>query len=121
MKNLLICYPKCSTCRKAVAWLEESGIEFDYRDIKLENPDAQELKKYHEMSRLPLKKFFNTSGMIYRESGLKDRRKEMSDEEMYELLSTDGMLVKRPILVTGECVLVGFKENEWKEALLINK
>ena len=94
MKNLLICYPKCSTCRKAVAWLEESGIEFDYRDIKLENPDAQELKKYHEMSRLPLKKFFNTSGMIYRESGLKDRIKEMSDEEMYELLSTDGMLVK---------------------------
>lgn len=121
MKNLLLCYPKCSTCRKAVAWLEESGIEFDYRDIKLKNPDEEELKKFHALSHVPLKKFFNTSGLIYRESGLKDRINDMSEEAMYELLSTDGMLVKRPILVTDKYVLIGFKENEWKEALLRTK
>lgn len=121
MKKLLLCYPKCSTCRKAVSWLEENGIEFDYRDIKLENPDKEELKKIHALSRVPLKKFFNTSGLIYRESGLKDKINDMSDEDMYELLSTDGMLVKRPILIADEHVMVGFKESEWREALLIAK
>ena len=112
---LFVCYPKCSTCKKAEKWLEAKGIDFEKRDIKTENPSAVELKEWYQKSGLPLKRFFNTSGNHYKEMKLKDRLPEMSEEEQIELLSTDGMLVKRPILVDGDAVLVGFKEKEWEE------
>lgn len=112
-----ICYKKCSTCQKAKKWLEEKGIVFEERPIKEENPTAEELKKWHEMSELPLKKFFNTSGLVYKSMNLKDKLKDMTQEEQYELLATDGMLVKRPLLVGDDFVLVGFKEAEWEEKL----
>ncbi|HJC92590.1 MAG TPA: arsenate reductase family protein [Candidatus Mediterraneibacter excrementigallinarum] len=112
---LFVCYPKCSTCKKAEKWLEAKGIDFEKRDIKTENPSAGELKEWYQKSGLPLKRFFNTSGNLYKEMKLKDRLPEMSEEEQIELLSTDGMLVKRPILVDGDAVLVGFKEKEWEE------
>lgn len=111
---LFICYPKCSTCRKAKTWLEDHNISYELRDIKEENPTAQELSEWQKKSGLPLKKFFNTSGMLYREMGLKDKLKTMTDQEMLDLLATDGMLVKRPILVTDDAVLVGFKEAEYQ-------
>ena len=111
---LFICYPKCSTCRKAKTWLEDHNISYELRDIKEENPTAQELSDWQKKSGLPMKKFFNTSGMLYREMGLKDKLKTMTDREMLDLLATDGMLVKRPILVTGDAVLVGFKEAEYQ-------
>lgn len=111
---LFICYPKCSTCRKAKTWLEDHNISYELRDIKEENPTAQELSDWQKRSGLPLKKFFNTSGMLYREMGLKDKLKTMTDREMLDLLATDGMLVKRPILVTDDAVLVGFKEAEYQ-------
>lgn len=111
---LFICYPKCSTCRKAKTWLEDHNISYELRDIKEENPTAQELSEWQKKSGLPLKKFFNTSGMLYREMGLKDKLKTMTDQEMLDLLATDGMLVKRPILVTDDTVLVGFKETEYQ-------
>ncbi|HJD47702.1 MAG TPA: arsenate reductase family protein [Candidatus Mediterraneibacter norfolkensis] len=114
---LFVCYPKCSTCKKAEKWLEAKGIDFEKRDIKTENPSAEELKEWHQKSGLPLKRFFNTSGNLYKERKLKDRLPEMSEEEQIQLLSTDGMLVKRPILVDGDVVLVGFKEKEWEEKL----
>lgn len=115
---LFIEYPKCSTCKKAKKWLDDRGLDYTDRHIVEENPSAEELKAWHEKSGLPLKRFFNTSGMRYRELGLKDKLKDMSEEEQYELLSTDGMLVKRPIIVTDDGkVLVGFKEKEWEEAL----
>jgi arsenate reductase len=114
---LFVCYPKCSTCRKALAWLDEHSIEFDQRDIALDNPTIDELRLWHKMSDLPLKRFFNTSGMKYRELGLKDKLPTMTENDMYELLATDGMLVKRPLLVLDDTVLVGFREAEW-EALL---
>lgn len=113
-----ICYSRCSTCRKAKEWLEEHNIEYTERPIKEENPSAEELKEWHERSGLPLKRFFNTSGMLYKELKLKDRLPNMSEEEQYELLATDGMLVKRPLLVSDDFVLTGFKEKEWEEALL---
>lgn len=111
---LFICYPKCSTCRKAKTWLEDHNISYELRDIKEENPTAQELSEWQKKSGLPMKKFFNTSGMLYREMGLKDKLKTMTDQEMLDLLATDGMLVKRPILVTDDAVLVGFKEAEYQ-------
>lgn len=115
---LFIEYPKCSTCKKAKKWLDDRGLDYTDRHIVEDNPTAKELKAWHEKSGLPLKRFFNTSGMRYRELGLKDKLKDMSEEEQYELLSTDGMLVKRPIIVTDDGkVLVGFKEKEWEEAL----
>lgn len=114
-KILMVCYPKCSTCKKAEKFLKEKDIEYSYRDIKEENPTLEELKNWHEMSGLPLKKFFNTSGQLYRSMELKDKLKNMTDEEQYKLLSTDGMLVKRPILIKGSKVLVGFKVDEWEE------
>lgn len=114
---LFIEYPKCSTCKKAKKWLDDRGLDYTDRHIVEDNPTAKELKAWHEKSGLPLKRFFNTSGMRYRELGLKDKLKDMSEEEQYELLSTDGMLVKRPLLVYGDGVLVGFKEKEWEEAL----
>ena len=109
-----ICYPKCSTCRKAKTWLEDHNISYELRDIKEDNPTARELSDWQKRSGLPLKKFFNTSGMLYREMGLKDKLKTMTDQEMLDLLATDGMLVKRPILVTDDAVLVGFKEAEYQ-------
>ena len=114
---LFIEYPKCSTCKKAKKWLDDRGLDYTDRHIVEENPTAKELKAWHEKSGLPLKRFCNTSGMRYRELGLKDKLKDMSEEEQYELLATDGMLVKRPLLVYDNGVLVGFKEKEWKEAL----
>lgn len=115
METLLIWYPKCGTCRNAKKWLDEHGIEVLTRHIVEENPTKEELKHFWELSSFPLKKFFNTSGILYRELGLKDKLKEMSEEEMLSLLSTNGMLVKRPILVQDRKVLVGFKEAEWKQ------
>ena len=118
MKDLLfIEYPQCTTCKKAKKWLEEHAVSYTDRNIKVENPSADELKQWHEKSGLSLKRFFNTSGMLYREMGLKDKLPGMSDEEQYELLATDGMLVKRPILVTEDKVLTGFREKEWEEAV----
>ncbi len=114
---LFIEYPKCTTCRKAKKWLEDHGVSFADRHIKEENPSVEELKQWHQRSGLPLKRFFNTSGMLYREMGLKDRLGSMSEEEQFELLASDGMLVKRPILISGEKVLVGFREKEWEDIL----
>lgn len=112
---LFIEYPKCTTCRKAKKWLEDHGVSFTDRDIREDNPSADELKQWHQRSGLPLKRFFNTSGMLYREMGLKDKLGSMSEEEQIELLASDGMLVKRPLLITGEKVLAGFREKEWEE------
>ena len=110
-----ICYPRCTTCQKAKAWLDTNKIEYELRDIKLDNPTFEELSAWYRQSGLPLKKFFNTSGLLYKSLDLKNRLPEMSDEEMLKLLSTDGMLVKRPLLISEECVLVGFNEAQWKE------
>ena len=115
---LFLEYPKCSTCKKAQKWLDESGAEYTLRDIKTDNPTAEELKTWWEKSGLPLKRFFNTSGNIYKEMKLKDKLPEMSEEEQLALLATDGMLVKRPILVAEDKILVGAKEKEWEEYLM---
>ena len=115
---LFVCYPKCSTCMKAKKWLEEKGLEYELRDIKTDNPTAEELKEWHQKSGLPLKRFFNTSGNLYKEMKLKDRLPDMGEEEQFALLASDGMLVKRPILVDGEKILVGFREKEWEEKLI---
>lgn len=112
---LFIQYAKCSTCKKAKKWLDEHGISYTDRPIKEENPTADELKQWHAKSGLPLKRFFNTSGMLYKEMKLKDKLPTMSDEEQYRLLASDGMLVKRPLVVTEDTVLVGFREKEWEE------
>jgi arsenate reductase len=114
---LFVCYPRCSTCRKAREWLVARGIAFSERNIKTDNPTADELRAWHAKSGLPLKRFWNTSGIPYRELGVKEKLKEMSDDEQFELLATDGMLVKRPILVSDDIVLVGFREEEWEAAL----
>lgn len=117
MQNLFLCYSKCSTCKKAEKWLTDNGIEFEKRDIKNENPNIDELKAWHEKSKLPLKKFFNTSGQAYKALGLKEKLCDMTENEMYSVLAEDGMLVKRPIFVSGDTVLVGFKEIIWEESL----
>ena len=115
---LFLCYPKCSTCRKAQKWLDEHDVDYDIRDIKTDNPDLAELELWHQDSGLPLKKFFNTSGQLYRSLELSKKLPGMSDAEQYALLASDGMLVKRPILVTDDNkVLVGFKEDQWAETL----
>ena len=115
---LLVWYPKCTTCQKAKAWLEAKGITPDTRDIKTDNPTEEELRRWHAASGLPLKRFFNTSGLQYKALGLKDKLPGMSEDEQFALLATDGMLVKRPILVLDDGrVLVGFREAEWAEAL----
>ena len=111
----ILCYPGCTTCKKAVKWLDEKGVEYEYRDIKEKNPKKSELKKWIRASGLPVKKFFNTSGQLYREMQLKDKLPEMSEADMIDLLATDGLLVKRPLLITDDKVLVGFKEAEWEE------
>jgi len=112
-----ICYPKCTTCQKAKKWLDDNGIEYELRDIKTDNPTQDELALWYEKSGLPLKKFFNTSGLLYKSMELKDKLPGMSEAEMLRLLSTDGMLVKRPLLVGGDFVLIGFKEADWAEKL----
>ena len=111
---LLIQYPPCSTCQKAKKWLDEHGLNYTERHIKEDNPGYDELKSWYEMSGLPLKRFFNTSGLMYKSMNLKDRLPAMSEEEQLRLLATDGMLVKRPIIVDGETVLTGFREAEWE-------
>lgn len=115
---LFIQYAKCSTCKKAKNWLKEKGISYTDRPIKEENPTADELKEWHIKSGLPLKRFFNTSGMLYKEMKLKDKLPAMSEKEQYKLLATDGMLVKRPLVITEDAVLVGFREKEWEDVLL---
>ena len=115
---LFVCYPKCSTCKKAEAWLDAHGLEHSVRDIKLDRPSEAELRVWHEKSGLPLRRFFNTSGLLYKDLKLKEHLPKMSEDEMFALLATDGMLVKRPILVTDETVLVGFREAAWTAALL---
>ena len=112
-----LCYPRCSTCQKAKKWLDERGIAYELRDIKEQNPTAAELRAWREKSGLPLKRFFNTSGLQYKALGLKEKLPAMTEEEQFGLLATDGMLVKRPILVTEERVLVGFREAEYEAAL----
>ena len=112
---LFICYPRCTTCQKANRWLDERGVSYTYRHIAEDNPSEAELFEWHARSGLPLKKFFNTSGMLYKELGLKDKLPTMSDDEQYKLLATNGMLVKRPLLVSDDFVLVGFRIEEWEK------
>lgn len=114
---LFVEYPKCSTCKKAKKWLDDNKLVYTDRHIKEENPTVEELKEWHKKSGLPLKRFFNTSGNLYKELGLKDKLSAMTEEEQYELLATDGMLIKRPIIVTEDKVFTGFKEETWKELL----
>lgn len=114
---LFIEYPKCSTCQKAKKWLDKNGVEYTDRHIVENNPTYEELKEWHERSGLPLKKFFNTSGMLYKSMQLKDKLPTMSDDEQLKLLATDGMLVKRPLIVSDDFVLTGFREKEWTEKL----
>lgn len=111
---LLIEYPKCTTCQKAARWLKENGFSFDRRHIKEDHPNAKELEEWHRKSGLPLKRFFNTSGLLYKELGLKDKLPGMSEQAQLDLLATDGMLVKRPIVITEDLILVGFREKEWE-------
>jgi len=113
-----LCYPKCSTCQKAKAFLDQHDLAYTLRDITLQNPTAEELAVWQSSSGLPLRKFFNTSGLLYRSLGLKDRLSTMSESEQRDLLATDGMLVKRPLLIDGTRVLLGFREDVWTEALL---
>ncbi|SHE57456.1 arsenate reductase [Tissierella praeacuta DSM 18095] len=117
MKYLFLCYPKCSTCNKARKWLDENNIKYEERNIKENNPREDELKEWIGKSHYPIKRFFNTSGNIYKELGLKDKLADMSDDEKIKLLATDGMLVKRPIIIGEEVVLVGFKAEEWENNL----
>ncbi len=112
---LFIEYPKCSTCKKAKKWLDDHNITYTDRHIVEENPTYDELKEWYIRSGLPLKKFFNTSGMLYKEQKLKDRLSEMSEDEQLQLLATNGMIVKRPLVVKDDCILVGFKETEWEQ------
>ena len=114
---LFLCYPKCSTCQKAKKWLDDRKIDYSLRDIKLENPSYEELDQWHRRSGLPLKKFFNTSGLIYKSMNLKDKLSALSEDEMLKLLDTDGMLVRRPLLIGKDFVLIGFREDDWAERL----
>lgn len=114
---LFIEYPKCTTCQKAKKWLDENGIAYVDRHIKEQNPTYEELKEWYEKSGLPLKKFFNTSGMLYKSMGLKDKLTDMSEDEQLKLLATDGMLVKRPVVIADGVILTGFREKEWTEKL----
>lgn len=117
MSTTILCYDRCSTCKKALKWMEERGYSYEMRPIREQNPTKEELKAWWGRSHLPLKRFFNTSGNLYKELGLKDKLPQMSEEEQLELLSTDGMLVKRPLLVSDKGVFPGFREKEWEELL----
>ena len=110
-----ICYPRCTTCQKAKKWLDENNVEYELRDIKLDNPTFDELSEWYKKSSLPLKKFFNTSGLLYKSLELKNKLPEMTEDDMLKLLASDGMLVKRPLLVGDDFVIVGFKEEEYKK------
>ena len=112
-----VCYPKCTTCQKAKKWLDENRIEYGLRDIKTDRPSFEELAAWHKLSGLPLKKFFNTCGLLYKSMALKDKLPQMSEDDMLRLLATDGMLVKRPLLIGDDFVLVGFREAEWQTRL----
>ena len=112
------CYSRCTTCKNALKWLDDIGIKYELIDIKADHPDEKTLRTLYKMSGLPLKRFFNTSGQIYREMELSKKLPDMSEDEMFALLASDGMLVKRPLLITGDKVLTGFKESDWKECLL---
>jgi arsenate reductase len=114
----IYCYNKCTTCKKALKWLDNNGIAYELTDIKTDHPDEASLREYHKLSGLPLKRFFNTSGIQYREMELSKKLPEMSEDEQFALLATDGMLVKRPLVIRDGFVLVGFREEEWKEKLL---
>ena len=111
------CYSKCTTCKKALKWLDEKGVKYQLLDIKEEHPDEKTLRALHKMSGLPLKRFFNTSGMLYRELELSKKLPDMSEDEQFKLLASDGMIVKRPLLITNDRVLTGFKEKDWEEAI----
>ena len=115
--NKVYCYPRCTTCKKAVKWLEENGIDYEYKHIVEETPSKEDIKKYYKESGLPLKRFFNTSGNVYKELNLKEKLAEMSEDEQFELLASNGMVLKRPLLIGKDFVLVGFKEAEWIEKL----
>ena len=110
---IFLCYPKCTTCQKARKWLDDNKIEYEFRDIKLDHPTLDDLTEWHKKSGLPLKKFFNTSGLLYKSLDLKNKLPTMSEDEMLALLASDGMLVKRPLVIGEDFVFVGFKENEW--------
>lgn len=112
-----ICYPRCTTCQRAKSWLDDNNIEYELRDIKLENPTLGELTAWYKKSGLPLRKFFNTSGLLYKSLDLKNKLPTMTEGEMLELLASDGMLVKRPLVIADDFILVGFKETEWREAI----
>ena len=112
-----ICYPKCTTCQKAKKWLDDNGYEYELRDIKLDNPTLSELAEWYGKSGLPLKRFFNTSGLLYKSMDLKNKLADMSEDEMLKLLATDGMLVKRPLLIGEGFVLIGFRQSEWEEKI----
>lgn len=114
---LFVCYPKCTTCQKAKKWLDDHNVEYELRNIKEENPSAEELKEWYKKSGLDIKKFFNTSGLLYKSMNLKDKLPEMSEDEKLELLASDGMLVKRPLLISDDRVLVGFRETAYEEVL----
>lgn len=111
---IVICYPKCSTCQKALKWLDDNGIVYTQRDIKVDNPTYSELKKWYKQSGLELKRFVNTSGLLYKSMNLKDKLPTMNEDEILKLLATDGMLVKRPLVVKDDIVLTGFKQKEWE-------
>lgn len=115
--NKVYCYSKCSTCKKALKWLDDNKVKYELIDIKEDHPDESALREYHKKSGLPLKRFFNTSGMLYRDMELSKRLPDMSEDEQFKLLASDGLLVKRPLLVAGDKVLTGFKESEWREVL----
>ena len=115
MNTIILCYEKCSTCKKALQWLDERGAAYTVRPIKQEHPSAEELRLWQQKSGLPLRRFFNTSGMLYRELGLKDKLDTMTEEEQLQLLASDGMLVKRPLLVSDDKVILGFRESEWEK------
>ena len=117
MGVLILQYPPCTTCKRAKAWLDERGVDYEARNIKEENPTVEELKAWHQKSGLPLKRFFNTSGLAYKALGLKDRLPTMTEEEQYQLLASDGMLVKRPLAIGEDFVLVGFRQEQWQERL----
>lgn len=117
MSYLFLEYPKCTTCKRAKKWLEQNGVDFIDRDIKLDNPTKEELKLWLDKSGLEIKKFFNTSGVLYREQGMKDKIKTLSEDELLDILASDGMMVKRPLIIGEDKVLVGFKEPEWESNL----
>ena len=116
--NKVYCYSRCSTCKKALKWLDDNNIKYEQIDIKEDHPDEASLREFHKKSGLPLKRFFNTSGLIYKEMELSKKLPDMSEDEQFKLLASNGMLVKRPLLITEDKVLTGFKENEWKEIFL---